>query len=292
MSILCIRGCIIRREHLAECPSLAEQCTCHCHNGRRGTYQCDVPTGCYEAHATPPECTGCLPRPATEGEQLCRGCKTSTIRALLSFGELAAWLRENVEPGTRGDAKDVNAVARAYAPLSIDALTDLDEIANLLAAWVRVGCEEYPGGLHGPDWRGARVAPATASTDSTGDRLYYPARVVGVRAGDDGQAIIAAAQWLTSFADWYAAQPWADSWHDELTKGARDVRARWPQVVRAKKAPLPCPKCGLVMLWFHPSPRQGWSASVICHTDGCDVMLTEEDFWIKVHEKRAEMEAA
>lgn len=257
-ALTCLRGCTFRGSHATDCEDQEV-------------------------------CRGCLPRTVEPGSLLCRGCKGAAIRALLSFGELAVWLRDNVRRGTRGDAKDVNAVAKAWAPLSIEALTDLDEIASLLGTWVMIAVEEHPAGLHGPDWNGARIAPAAKATTAGGERVYLDPRVVGVKAGDPGAVIVKAALWMKSFADWYAAQPWAGAWCDEITQASRHINARWPQVVRASKAPLPCPKCDEVMLWFHPAAEEGAEARVICHGDTCDEVLTVEDYWIRVTEKREQI---
>jgi hypothetical protein len=234
-------------------------------------------------------CGGCLPRLAIKDEMLCRPCKSAAIRALLSFGDLAAWIRDNVPRGSRSDAADSNHVARAWAPLSIDAITDLDELGALIGSWVMIAIEEHPAGLRGPDWNGARIAPSSKRVTADGTIVYDEARVVGVKAGDAGTAVVAGSTWIKSWGDWYAAQPWADGWHDELVGAAKAAQKKWPQALRARKAPMPCISCDQVMLWFHPAAQQGAAAEVICHNKACGRTLTEDDYWIEVTNRRAQI---
>jgi hypothetical protein len=235
------------------------------------------------------DCSGCLPRPAEPEQLLDRACKGRATRSLTSLADVAGHVRDMVERGTRRDALEVNYDPVALAPLSIEALTDLDEMAATLATWVMLAVEEHPAGLSGPDWQGARIVPASRRRNDRGEVRYDDARLVGVRAGGDGKVIGIAASWIRTHADWFAGQPWADQWHDEITDQARKVQARWPKLVRARKAPLPCPKCDRLTMWWHPAAFVGLDASVICHADDCDVVLTEEDYWIKILEKRHEM---
>lgn len=259
----CARGCTSRGRHLSDCPD-------------------------QEA------CAGCQPRTVEPGAVLCRACIGQTIRALLSLGELAVWIRENVERGSRGDSKDVNVVAHAWAPLSIDALTDLDEMVTTLATWTMLAVEEHPAGLKGPDWRGARVVPDSKRATETMGIVYDGARVVGLRATEDVGVIEIAAAWIKTHVDWFIAQPWADSWHDEITQCLRSAQAKWPQTVRARKTPLPCPEveCNEMSLWWHPPAEEGQEASVICHNDACGRVLTIADYYIAVRDKQAELNAA
>jgi hypothetical protein len=249
----CLRGCVIRAQHLSECQDSA--------------------------------CTGCLWRPATIGE-LCIGCHGRPVRALAELGDLADWIRQNVEPGTRRDPGDVNAVDEAWAPLSIEALTDLDALATMVSGWARIAVEEHPDHLHGPDWRGMRIVPNSKRTLAWGEVVYEEARIVGVRAGNEGAVIAAAAGWMISFSEWFAAQPWADDWHDDLVAGARAANKKWPRTPSRRKAPLPCPSCDLISLWWNPASEFKADATVTCHNDECGRVLTESDYWVQVMSRR------
>lgn len=249
----CLRGCVIRGSHLSECQDS--------------------------------NCTGCLWRPARIG-QLCTGCHGRAIRSLADLGDLAGWIRQNVEPGTRHDPSDVNAVDSAWAPLSIEALTDLDGLATMVSGWARVAVEEHPDHLHGPDRRGMHVVPDSKRTTAWGETVYDSARVVGVRAGSEGAVIGAAAGWMISFSEWFADQPWADEWHDELVAGARSAAKKWPRDPTRRKAPLPCPSCDLISLWWHPASEFKLDATVACHNDECGRVLTESDYWVQVMSRR------
>lgn len=249
----CLRGCVIRGKHLSECQDS--------------------------------DCAGCLWRPATIGH-LCSGCHGRAVRSLAELGDLAGWIRQNVEPGTRHDPADVNYVDSAWAPLSIEALADLDSLATLVATWSLIGVEEHPDGLHGPDWRGAHVVPASKRLTTWGSPVYDPPRVAGVRAGHQGQVIGSAAAWMISFSEWFAAQPWAGEWHDQIVAEAASVASKWPREAFRRKSPLPCPSCDMVSLWWHPASEFKADATVTCHNDECGRVLTESDYWVQVMARR------
>lgn len=249
----CLCGCVIRGKHLSECQDEA--------------------------------CTGCLWRPATIG-QICSACHGRAVRSLAELGDLAAWIRQNVQPGSRRDPGDVNAVDGAWAPVSIEALTDLDALATMISGWVRIAVEEHPSGLHGPDRRGMHVVPDSKRRTAWGEVVYDSARIVGVKADENGSVIGFSAGWMISLSEWFAEQAYADEWHDELVAGVKAAARKWPRNPTRRKAPLPCPSCDLVSLWWHPASEFKIDATVVCHNDECGRVLTESDYWVQVMSRR------
>lgn len=247
--IACARGCTVRDRHLSTCPEL---------------------------DAELPDCTGCQPRAADAG-QLCTVCVGRVTRALLDAPHLVGWLRENVAPGAPADAPRVAGTREAPAPLSIAAVDDIDAVYAALANGITGYCRT--SGLTGPRLTGVRAV----TTPDGGSR------VAGLRSEvTDAEAVGQLAAWALEHLTGILTQPWAATWHDEVTVIHRAANNRWPRHDPARKLPIPCPSCDRVMLFMHPPVAAGHPTTVTCHATECARVLTEADYWLRAQTLYAE----
>lgn len=240
---LCVRGCTVRGRHLSTCP---------------------------EPAADTATCTGCQPRQATLG-RLCDACTGRITRAVLDAPHLVEWLRDNVAPGATTDAPRVAGTREAPAPLSLTALDDIDSIYVTLVHAVVSYCAA--AGLVGPKLTGIRTALAHGQA---------PHRVTGLRREVPNHVAVAQiAAWVLDHHEGMVHQPWAGSWHDDITGAVSTASKRWPRQDPARKLPIPCPSCDRVMLRMHPPMAAGHPTTVACHASECGRVLTEADYWLR-----------
>lgn len=253
-TIACARGCTVRDRHLNHCADAGAE------PGAART------------------CTGCQPRTADAG-QLCQLCEGRITRALLDAPHLVGWLRANVAPGAATDAPRVAGTREAPAPLSLAAVDDIDAVYATLANGIVRYCRAAR--LSGPRLSGARtVADATTGAGW---------RVGGIRAETpDAEAVGQLAAWLLDHLRGVMDQPWAPTWHDEVTTAVRTAGKRWPREEPARKLPIPCPSCDRVMLFMHPPVAAGHPTTVTCHAADCARVLTEGDYWLRASTLLAE----
>lgn len=162
-------GCRQRNRHLPTCGTCPVDCDCH--NGPH--YACSVPGGCgSEGCGRAEDCTGCLPRLATEG--LC--CDTHVRWAAESLAEIITLAPDAravaaglVRHGSGGGGKP-----GSRSPGNDDAMDALDAVSNALTTMARDIAETR--GLH------------FVSTAFDGHRVADP--------------LVEASSWLTGQLDW------------------------------------------------------------------------------------------
>lgn len=243
--LTCARGCTVRDRHLSSCP--------------------DSET-----------CPGCQPREASVG-LLCEPCVGRVTRALLDAPHLVAWLRENVAPGSGGDAPRVAGTREAPAPLSLAAVDDIDTIVTCVVLAVIT---------HTRDTRltGPRLIGVRAVRDGDGS-----ARVVGIlSAAEAEESTGQLAGWVIDHLAGIAASTWGHHWADMMTRAVAVASKRFPRADPARKLPIPCPSCDRVMLYMHPPVAAGHPTTVTCHASDCARVLTEADYWLRAQTLYAE----
>jgi hypothetical protein len=132
-----IPNCRIRGRHKPTCGTCPVECDCH--NGPH--YPCSVPGGCgSEGCGRAEDCTGCLPRLATEG--LC--CDTHVRWAAESLAEIIALTDDAravaaglVRHGSGGGGKP-----GSRSPGNDDAMDALDAVQGALTTMARAIAEE------------------------------------------------------------------------------------------------------------------------------------------------------
>jgi hypothetical protein len=209
--------------------------------------------------------------------------------AVAACPDLVGHLREHVEPGSAAGGER-SGTRDAPAPLSVTAVAAADDLHAALASWVLLVLEEHPDRLHGPHWDGTDIRPASTRRLEPvkvmgrwvpGQRVYEPARAVGIEAGLGSGPTTLLARWLLPHLPWALRQPWAGILADELPRHVGRLRSQWPTSERPVALPLPCPGCGLLTLERHaPSCFEG-PITITCPQ--CQYVMPEQTYgmWTK-----------
>ena len=254
-------------------------------------------TPCLVEHAVPrqhgPECPGgdcpgCRVAVADHDRLVCRWHALATRDAVASCPDVVGHLRDHVTPGAAtGD--DRGGTRDAPAPLSVAAVNAADDLHATLASWALLILEEHPGSLHGPDWSGSDVRPASTRRLEgdyvgrgllrryvPGPRQYDPARVAGLAAGRGSGPTRLVATWMLRHLDWALRQPWAGVLADELPAKVDGLRRQWPTSERPQHLPQPCPACQLKAVERRAPSCQGAPVTISCLA--CGHLIPEEHY--------------
>lgn len=138
MTLACGAGCTQPDRHLSDCPCADPQ---HEH----GEYLADQELG----WATCSDCTGCLPRLAAPGLQVCPGCENDARRALTELPDL--WVDLAERPRLAGVSRAPTGEDEPAAPANDDQIAERSVIKSILVTWCKVLEEDHAIGV--PDER-------------------------------------------------------------------------------------------------------------------------------------------
>lgn len=268
----------------ASAVDVGEPCARGCTRGGKHRPTCSCGADGHDHDEQCAACAGCLPRGAALG-RLCTPCAGRVTRALLDAGDLAAWLLENVMPGSTPDAPRVSGSREAPVPLSLTALDDADELHATLATWVM----RYTRwtGLAGPATTGTATRPRLIDRDG---HHHTERRPTGLRPEAGATVTAQLAAWLLAHQEGLAHHEAAPFWHDEIVGIVRLANAHFPRADPARKLPIPCPSCDRVLLYMHPPVAAGHPVTVACAADECGRILTEGDYYVRattlLHERQ------
>ena len=240
----------------------------------------------HQAECPRTDCAGCLPA-HTQGRDLICEWHQERVREALNYApKLIAHIRDHVQPGASNSVRPAEK-GKGFsppAPLNISAVSDADDLHAELASWALLIMEEHPSRLHGPGWNGADVRPASTRR-SNGERIYDPARVVGLAASADPLLTThAICRWIARQLPWAITQEWAGALTEELTDRVSRMRARWPMDERRVFLPVPCQACARLTLTRSAPAEPGDPVTIACVAVDCNEVIPPEkyDFMIKV----------
>ena len=226
MSGPCASGCRILGQHLADCV------------GR-------------QADGNP--CTGCLPRPATEGT-LCAWCYGRLTRAVADIPATITHLHLTAASSISASAKPLSDDPHthgdpAWTTVLPTAWIDADELDSIIDSWAHVVIDEH----HAQPMRGPNASP-------------WNGNVVG---------------WITPHLEWIATRDWAFEMVRDLAEHVATLRHKYPSaddVEPARTIDVPCPRCGLMSMIYTP-PRYARQAFRVECTDPDCARVFSEDEW-------------
>lgn len=196
------------------------------------------------------ECRGCLPRP-TEVGALCWWCIKRLRETLAEIPALVTWLREAGEPLARfGQTSDVKGRGDTAETVPMHAAwLEADELDAEVASWALALVEEHP------------------------------VRMVGHKALG-----LHPAEWLDRHHETLATMGFAEEIVRALTRAVATLKARFPPpwaVEPERQVPIPCPRCGAMLLTYTP---QAWAFQpfrVSCGNPDCGRVFSEDE-WDKI----------
>ena len=259
----CVRGCLVRDEHLDTCPTLAPPP--------------DEPTADDEEPKPVPTCSGCVPAEVRPGARICDRCYRKAKRHLEDAPDLVALLRSRADPMKSGWNFDRLSVSSSRpelpAPVAADLIDACDDIVRTLAAWSHFARTGHPADNehHG----------LTAGTAS--DVAYHVAHAFAddVLAHLEG---IAGESEISSLLDALTARGGPDVvgfWT------VASVLSKWPLDDRTRWATAPCPECDLKTVKISPPRGRRVPARYACLT--CEWSRTDRDdggFFAEIFEDR------
>lgn len=238
----CVRGCVLRGEHVSDCSGSA--------NSSEGQSR---------------QCRGCLPRVAEYG-RLCGRCWGWLQSLVRTMPSLVDHLWVLAEPGV-SCALGTQSAGRARVGeggLYPEALALVDELHAVLATWcVQIAAER---GLEVPAWGTRWTEP-----DGQGDR-----EAIGPSDPEGTRELV---RWVDPHLAWCADQEWAGDLVADLAHVTGVALGRFPIERRERVAEIACPRCGCLSLVVIPPLVAGASECVRCRV--CPLVLDEAG-WARV----------